>query len=365
MGIAIARKIDRYLGHLFCFLLKGKDEGKVGKKNRVLIIKLSGIGDGILLLPSIKPLTRDHEVTLLISRQLAPIFSGKKYLRRIITVKSPLDPKVVKIILWSRGYFDYIIDAGQAYSFPTILAHLLRPKVLVGFSSINRSRDKLLQRKVSIDPARHMVFCYYDLCSLVGKIPKPKRLEKVEYSREDEELVGRIPIQRPYICISPGGSGSKVLVAWPEERFIELIRRLKGCSIVLTGDKNDKELCERIARDTPAISLAGNLTLKQLSCLYEGAACVVSNDSGPMHISAAMNAPTVGLFGPDTPIRYAPFGKGNISLYKKMHCSPCRKAYLASWNECKAQYCMQKILVGEVEQAVKNAVSAQPLRQLS
>jgi len=206
-------------------------------------------------------------------------------------------------------------------------------------------------------------FVFMNLKDFNGK--KPKRLEKVEYSREDEELVGRIPIQRPYICISPGGSGSKVLVAWPEERFIELIRRLKGCSIVLTGDKNDKELCERIARDTPAISLAGNLTLKQLSCLYEGAACVVSNDSGPMHISAAMNAPTVGLFGPDTPIRYAPFGKGNISLYKKMHCSPCRKAYLASWNECKAQYCMQKILVGEVEQAVKNAVSAQPLRQLS
>ena len=71
------------------------------------------------------------------------------------------------------------------------------------------------------------------------------------------------------------------------------------------------------------ISLAGQLSIGGLAALLDEAAVFVTNDSGPMHLAAALGVPTIGLFGPETPVMYRPLGPRARWLYAPPACSPC------------------------------------------
>ena len=100
-----------------------------------------------------------------------------------------------------------------------------------------------------------------------------------------------------------------------------------GVKIVLVGGKDTVENNELIRQKckhmNSVMNLGGKTSLKQLFALVKRFNLFISNDTGPMHIAAAQGVPTIGLFGPNLPARFAPFGKGNIALYEKTWCSPC------------------------------------------
>ena len=101
----------------------------------------------------------------------------------------------------------------------------------------------------------------------------------------------------------------------------------------------------------PAVNLAGMTTLRELACLYELADIVVSTDSGPMHLSAAVGTPTVALFGPTDPSRTGPYGEGHAIIRAGLPCSPC---FLKA---CETRKCMREITVDAVFDAVKGLLS--------
>ena len=83
-----------------------------------------------------------------------------------------------------------------------------------------------------------------------------------------------------------------------------------------------------------AINLAGASSLRELAALMKKASLVISNDSGPMHLAAAMGTPVIGLFGPTDPRRVGPYGAGNVALKKQFDCSGCSRRACARDHGC-------------------------------
>ena len=97
----------------------------------------------------------------------------------------------------------------------------------------------------------------------------------------------------------------------------------------------------------PGINLAGLTTLKTLAALYEKAALIVTTDTGPMHLAAAMGTKVVAIFGSTAPWRTGPYGNNNFVVRSQIYCSPCFK------RECSTKECMENIDADDVMKGAK------------
>ena len=148
---------------------------------------------------------------------------------------------------------------------------------------------------------------------------------------------------RPVLAFAPGaefGSAKR----WPTSHFAflaQLIRRAHPeVQIVLLGSPKDKAVCDEItALHADVINLAGSTTLADAIALIAGAAAMVSNDSGLLHIASALNRPIVALYGPTDPTHAPPFSDIAQSLSLHLSCAPCRQ------RECPLQHhnCMRNL----------------------
>ncbi|HET7095353.1 MAG TPA: glycosyltransferase family 9 protein [Thermomicrobiales bacterium] len=129
-------------------------------------------------------------------------------------------------------------------------------------------------------------------------------------------------------------SGGRPIKQWPAERFGEVACRLvalTGGTIVLSGSNEDRELVEIVRRALPAqhvVDLAGHLDLLTLGAILEREDLLVTGDTGPMHLAAAVGTPIVAVFGPSDPARYAPRGRLDRVVRVDLPCSPCNRIRL-------------------------------------
>jgi heptosyltransferase I len=154
---------------------------------------------------------------------------------------------------------------------------------------------------------------------------------------------------RPLICINPVAKWTTKL--WPNEHFAALADRLSKryrISPIFTGAPEDKETVQNILSrmTTPAVDLTGITSLKTLAALYETADVLISTDTGPMHLGAAVNTPVVALFGPTAPWRTGPMGDQHQVIRAGLPCSPCFKRH------CPTCDCMKLIHVNQVLEGV-------------
>ena len=113
---------------------------------------------------------------------------------------------------------------------------------------------------------------------------------------------------------------------WPPEYFGKLASLLQLRSIIV-GSKDDVHIAnEIVARSRgKSFSLAGKTDLKELIAVIKGSKYLVTNDSGPMHIAAALGVPVFAIFGPTDPARTGPYGKGHTIIREPVECAPCFK----------------------------------------
>ncbi|MBI4710068.1 MAG: glycosyltransferase family 9 protein [Nitrospirae bacterium] len=164
-----------------------------------------------------------------------------------------------------------------------------------------------------------------------------------------KKLLGGIK-EKKYVVIVP--SARWQTKRWPAENFGLLISKL-SVPCIITGSSADIKIAEKItaASGSKGINLCGKTGLKELSALIYGAKALVSNDSGPMHIGAALGIPVISLFGPTAPEKTGPYGwkeNRNLKVLRAaVPCSPCFK------KKCKEPLCMSKISVETVLEALK------------
>jgi heptosyltransferase-1 len=142
---------------------------------------------------------------------------------------------------------------------------------------------------------------------------------------------------------------------WLNDRFAAVADTLAGqdFKVVFTGSPADGAALDEIAvqMKTPMIRTNGEGGLKALAALYERARVVISTDTGPMHIAAAVGTPVVAIFGPTSPQRTGPYGPGNLVLRSGVPCSPCfSKRCIA--REVEPMACMRRISADDVVAAV-------------
>ena len=152
------------------------------------------------------------------------------------------------------------------------------------------------------------------------------------------------------------GAGWK-LREWMPDRFAaigdKLVERFNA-NVLIFGGQKEMELVQTVASlmNARAIPFAGNLQIRQLAACIEKCDLFLTNDTGPMHIAAAVGTPTVSLFGPGNHIRFQPLGDLNQTIRYDVPCSPCKQFT----DKCKDNICMKGIGVDEVWESVSHTL---------
>ena len=162
-----------------------------------------------------------------------------------------------------------------------------------------------------------------------------------------------IDTDRPLIALNCSVGAARPARNWFPERFASLADRLiaeLGAQVIFVGGSEDRELVRRVLADmnNKAVSAAGDLSIPESAALLARCRCLVSADTGPLHLAAAMQTPVVGLFGSTDPRRTGPIGRRHQVIVKGIACVPCEE------KKCplSARACMADITVDEVFKAV-------------
>ncbi len=330
---------------------------------RTLVVVPNWVGDTVMAIPALEALAASgHTVLALCRPHLEPLL-----------VLSPAVSRVVRRCAADRETIREIARCGAEAA--VLLPNSFRSAWLVHRAGVKRSwgyrgdfRRALLATAVPRPNRpggagkRHQVSDYDALLvamGLAGVGTRTPRLAPGEELRagaaEALQGAGVDPSQRPLIGLFAGAEFGPSK-RWPARRFSELARRLAALEpeprvLIVAGPGEEALAAESIAAEggTGVAVLGPDLDLAELSALLQKLDLLVTNDSGPMHLAAAVGTRCVALFGPTDPRRTAPLGEGHRVLWTGRWCSPCFRRRCPLLH----QRCLQEVSVEEVVAACK------------
>jgi len=356
MGVRLIKFIDKFIGAPYCVVLgiinlfKNKDIPKRENTKNILIIQLWGIGETILTVPAIKALKERYPKTaidVLCTPRNKEIYFNYPFISKLNIVKlNPFSLKLFILKNWKK--YNIVIDMEEYLNTSAIMSFYIGKRT-IGYS--HGARSLTYSKKVKYNDKQHTSKTFFDLVKALGVKGTTNKLEKLHYTGTDKKIVdlalkySRIEKKHLLIGIAPGAAESSRSRMWPQQNFAELIEKIckkkKNVKIILTGANHEKKLNDniielikdkRIKRNV--LNLAGKFNLRQTFYLISRCKTFIGNDSGPMHIAAAMDVKTIGLFGPNLPIRFGPLNKKSKAIYNKMPCSPCINVHKGQVPEC-------------------------------
>lgn len=293
-----------------------------------LIVDTSFLGDVLCAEPLVRAAARLHPgepVDFLTSPGAAPLLHGHPSLRSTLVYdKRKADAGLLGLLRAARR----LRQAGYARAWSThrswrtaLLLRLARIPERVGFAGA--SGGFLYTRRVPYRRELHEIERNLEFAG--GGAWEPPRV----FPGEAERLrAAELAPAAPFVAIAPGSIWATK--RWPEEHFVALLRDLAaaGTPVVLLGGPDDRELCARIARaadGAPIHDLAGRTSLRESYALIARAACLVCNDSAPMHLGVAAGVPVVALYCSTVPaFGFAPRGPRDAVLeVAGLDCRPC------------------------------------------
>jgi ADP-heptose:LPS heptosyltransferase len=375
--IQTLRRLDRWLGGLACRLIArlsrtGPRRNISAQAPRVLCIGLAEMGSMVLAAPALRTLAaRGVELHFLTFAQHRPV-------PRLAGIAAEANIHVLRCdSLWTLGRDllgflaasrriapEAVIDLDPCMNFSTLLGWASGAPLRAGFTHAGpawQARNALHTLPVPYTDA-HMAEQFAALVARLDGVltlSRPAGAVLAEASRE------HIPARQRIVFLNPNAGDAIPQRRWPLERFAELGERLldthPDLRIALIGSADDRPACAVIAERLPRLrctNLAGELPLEQLPQLFAGGELLVSNDSGPAHLATLAGLPVVTLFGPETPQRYRPLGRGQ-ALYAALPCSPCITPDSLRSTRCADNRCLQAITVDAVFAAAHDLLTRQ------
>jgi len=349
---------------------------------RILIVKMSSIGDVVHTLPAVATL-RNHYP----NAYLAWVVEEKSY---NILVGNPL---INELILFERkkiirafksghikegwkaiqdlkarlraGNFELSIDL-QGLARSAFIVYLANARKKLGCPGM-RELSYLISKPPSNSETRNLMSTHaVDRLLQVIKSLDNHIVPVVEFpialnnsaTQFATDFLQQNNIADSDILIGINLGASNLLKLWQKENFVELINRLQDefkYRVILFGGKADIPFSDTIISSTktePA-NAVGKTELRQLAAIAKRCAVFVSGDSGPIHIATAVGTPVVALFGPSDPNKTGPYTEKKVVIWKKPECSPC-----SYFGQCDFdKICMEQITVNEVLNAIKDLIT--------
>ncbi|MFQ5932969.1 MAG: lipopolysaccharide heptosyltransferase II [Nitrospiraceae bacterium] len=330
---------------------------------RLLLVKPSSMGDIVHTLPVLAALHSGWpgtKIDWVVKPEWMTLLENHPMLHDVVSFPKNWRQWGRTIGELRRRRYDMVIDL-QGLLRSGLLSVMTGAPVRVGFANAREGSPWCYTHRITV-PYRviHSVERYLHLVWHVG-VPKdiPRTFPLPKW-RETEAWVGGLWQQEGIapeeaVClIHPAARGANR--RWPAERYAELADRLaakKGCRVVLVGAQTQLDQLNAVRRlmRRRAINLAGQTTLPQLVALLRKATLLITNVSGPMHLSAAVGTPVVGILGPTDPEKMGPYGSGHIVLKKDVDCSSCGRQRCVN-----GLACLKSISVDEVYRAVEAVV---------
>ncbi len=336
---------------------------------KILIIKLSAIGDVVQTLPALEAIKKtypDSDVTWVVEEAAAGILEDHPLINRLlVSYRKTWLRQLRNPFTAGRGLSGIIgfIRSLRSVSYDIALDFqgLLKSGLLIGFSRAERkigfARTRefsslfLNERLPAYDIEKHALERYLDIARYLGArdispactLPIAKEREKIIHRLDAVKRSGR-----RLVVMNPGARWATKL--WPERNFAELADRLlgeKNAAIIFTGGPDDRRMIERICslmKRRDAENWAGETTLKELAALAELSDLFITTDTGSMHLAAAAGAKVLALFGPTAPWRTGPYGHADSVIRTGIECSPCFQRTCGKNVQCMAGITVEDVM---------------------
>jgi len=335
---------------------------QVNPFSKILIVKPSSLGDVVHSLPvldAIKGTYPDSVVHWVIAKGFEGLLEGHPMINRLIVIskdqwKRPLrfwhtgrEFQMLFKTLRAEGY-DLVIDLQGLFRSAVITLAAGSP-LRIGFSDARECSPIFYTHTTEGGGDIHAVDRYLKIAGLLGCKTEQVRFPLPNF-RPSEEIHQLVNSLNRYITLIPGARWQTK--RWPPKYFAELLELLVQHAVIL-GTVEDSEagafIKDRCGKRV--IDLTGWTTLKDAVYILKNSLAVITNDTGPMHIAAALNRPIIALFGPTSPLRTGPYGSNNtVIVSSKVDCAPCYK------KSCQNMACMNTISVHEVYSHCKNVL---------
>ncbi len=340
---------------------------------KVMIRAPNWIGDAVMAVPALREMRRIFDkahITLVARQWVAGLFDGEGLADDLIPVadKSGFVRSVggffrdVRRLRSER--FDYAVLLQNAFG-AALTARAAGAQAIIGYPT--DARRALLDHIIAFETnykSRHQVFYYLNIASqMEEKLAGASRVDTTQEPRlhvsdearqEAKRKLARFGIEEgaKMVALNPGATNSRAK-QWQTERFArvaDIFAERDGFKTVIIGAASDREAAEAVAREMRSHTavLAGETTVAELKALLACSSLVISNDTGPAHVSAALGVPTVVIFGPTEHFATRPLSPVASVVRHPVDCSPCML------RECPIDHrCMTRVEVADVYRAAK------------
>jgi lipopolysaccharide heptosyltransferase II len=330
---------------------------------RVVVRGTNWVGDSLMTIPALRALRRvlpDVHITLVIRPGTKGIFSEADFIDEILVYDRKNAFSVVpQVREWKRRRFDLAVLFQNAFE-AALIPFLSGVPLRLGYAT--ESRQALLTHPLPLPDwrsSRHEVFYYLYLITALEQMlfgrstvceAEPDASIQISEARKAQaaELLRAYGVNEDdaVVAICPGSINSRAK-RWPAEDYATLADKLIESKrrVLLIGSKDEMDVTEEVTRrmQQRPVVLTGKTTLDQITAVLDRADLIVSNDTGPAHIGAALGRPTIVIFGPTNPLTTRPFAPEAVVLRHPPDCAPCML------RDCPIDHrCMTAITVDEV-----------------
>jgi lipopolysaccharide heptosyltransferase II len=364
---------------------------------KILLIKLSAVGDVVHTLPVLNKLKRRYpaaRLDWLVTPPIAELLQHNPAISNVIEFardewsapwRSTPYVSAARLIAQLRAVeYDLVIDLqGQFRS--AVFAFTSGAPVRIGFDKPHAEVWKNSPRNIPADARKHawqgaregswLVYTdyialptldihpverYLGIGPMLGLDDGPADFScpiPQEARARIDALVDYYEIAKAKLLVMAPGTNWETK-EWRREAFAEVARHFmpKGFAVALIGSERERGLCDEVTKLAPgAINLAGETTLSELAALISRATICVTNDSGPMHLAVALGRPVVSIFGPTDPVWAGPYRRDGAVLRAELECSPC---YLRELRRCPHNHdCMKNVSAATVIERAESVLS--------
>lgn len=374
---------DEYFGRILVFIISGfkklsgkKKIHKTGMSSNILFVKFWGIGSIVLTSPAVRKVREaypDSKIFFLTLKSNKDICRELRSADEIITVdiSKPgafLSDFINKTKLLRSIHFDAVYDFEFYTYFSAIVISMLKCRRSFGFDNFRNNRKVLFTDTILFndhihtkDNFLHLVNADETVGSLTSLQPEFPDLKTASINSNGAMK----------IVVNVNASILAYERRLPVKNYNEIIDHITekfNYKVILTGSDIETEYVKSIFSNVKnknlVTDLSGKTSASELITLIGSSSCLITNDSGPLHIASALNIPVIAFFGPETPVRYGPLSNERLVFYKDLECSPCMSISNSKTVNCiyDSPRCMEQFdmndVISKIELFIGNLIAA-------